>query len=61
MSRVQIPVGLLEFEEGGDTIWIQGATGGTTMRIKLRNLVWERANHIAWRQRLNSPPYEGRG
>lgn len=34
MARVRIPVSLLEFEEGGDTIWVHGPHGGTTMRIK---------------------------
>ena len=34
MSRIQIEVGLIEFDEGGNTIWIQSPLGGTTMRIK---------------------------
>lgn len=33
-ERVQIPVGMLEFTEGGNTIWVQSPEGGTTMRIK---------------------------
>jgi len=34
MSRVTIPVACIEFEEGGNTIWIQGPDGGTVLRIK---------------------------
>ncbi len=34
MSRVEINVNLLEFEEGGRTIWVQGV-GGTVLRIQL--------------------------
>ena len=34
MSRITIPVAQLEFEEGGDTIWIHSPQGCTTMRIK---------------------------
>lgn len=33
MSRVEIPVALVEFEEGGHTIWVQSAAG-TVLRIK---------------------------
>lgn len=33
-GRVQIPVGVLEFNAGSNTIWIQSAEGATTMRIK---------------------------
>jgi len=33
-ERVQIPVGLLEFNNGSNTIWIQGNEGSTILRIK---------------------------
>lgn len=33
-GRVQIPVGVLEFNAGSNTIWIQSAEGATTLRIK---------------------------
>jgi hypothetical protein len=33
MSRITIPVQLVEFEDGGNTIWIQSEVG-TTVRIK---------------------------
>lgn len=33
-GRVQIPVGVLEFDADGHTIWVQSADGTTTMRIK---------------------------
>jgi len=33
-ERVCIPVGLLEFNVGSNTIWIQSPEGGTTLRIK---------------------------
>lgn len=32
-NRISIPVGLIEFNEGGNTIWIQ-SEGGTILRIK---------------------------
>jgi hypothetical protein len=34
ITRVQIPVAILEFDAGSHTIWIQSADGATTMRIK---------------------------
>ncbi len=34
MSRVKIPVTELEFEPGGNTIWIHGPNGATVARIK---------------------------
>lgn len=34
MARISIPVSAIEFEEGGDTIWVQSALGCTTLRIK---------------------------
>lgn len=33
-QRIEIPVGVVEFNEGGNTIWIQSPQGGTTLRIK---------------------------
>lgn len=33
-QRITIPVGAVEFNEGGNTIWIQSPKGGTTLRIK---------------------------
>lgn len=33
-GRVVVPVIALEFHEGGNTIWIHGPQGGTTLRIK---------------------------
>lgn len=31
--RIQIPVSLLEFDEGGTTLWVQG-DNGTVLRLK---------------------------
>ena len=33
-DRINIPVGIIEFNVEGNTIWIQSPEGGTTMRIK---------------------------
>ncbi len=33
-QRICIPAGLIEFHEGGNTIWVQSPEGATTMRIK---------------------------
>jgi hypothetical protein len=33
-GRVIVPVVAIEFFEGGNTIWIHGPQGGTTLRIK---------------------------
>jgi len=33
-GRIQIQVGLLEFNAGSNTIWIQSDEGATTLRIK---------------------------
>lgn len=33
MRRINIPVSVVEFDDGGNTIWIQ-SEGGTTLRIK---------------------------
>lgn len=30
----QIPSAIIEFVEGGNTIWVQSPEGGTTIRIK---------------------------
>ena len=35
MSRVKIPVAELEFEEGGNTIWVHGPLGTTVLRVKV--------------------------
>lgn len=32
--RIQIPASVIEFEEDGNTIWIQNTEGSTTLRIK---------------------------
>lgn len=34
MSRVQVPVALLEFDEGGNTLWVHSPDGATVLRIK---------------------------
>ena len=34
MGRIQVPVAQLEFEEGGNTIWIHSPIGATVLRIK---------------------------
>jgi hypothetical protein len=34
MSRHQIPVAMLEFEESGHTIWVHSPRGSTVLRIK---------------------------
>ena len=33
-ERITIPVEAIEFNNGSHTIWVQGKSGGTTMRIK---------------------------
>ncbi len=35
MSRVAIPVCLLEFDEGGNTLWVHSSTGATVLRVKI--------------------------
>ncbi len=35
MSRIAIPVALLEFDEGGNTIWVHNDKGATVLRIKV--------------------------
>jgi len=37
--RIQIPVAVLEFEEGGNTIWVQGPEGATVLRIKVQGKI----------------------
>jgi hypothetical protein len=39
MSRIEIPVALLEFEEGGSTIWIHSPLGATVLRIKISGVI----------------------
>jgi hypothetical protein len=34
MSRIQIPVMMLEFDTDGNTIWIHNDKGATVLRIK---------------------------
>lgn len=34
MMRIRIPVAELEFEEGGNTIWVHSPIGATVLRIK---------------------------
>ncbi len=34
MARIKIPVVELEFEEGGNTIWVHNPIGATVLRIK---------------------------
>ena len=35
MSRIAIPVSLLEFDEGGNTLWVHSPNGCTVLRVKL--------------------------
>ena len=34
MTSKMIPVEVLEFHEGGNTLWIHGPEGGTVLRLK---------------------------
>ena len=34
MSRVIIPACIVEFDEGGNTIWVQSPQGATILRVK---------------------------
>ena len=34
MSRIEIPVCMMEFEKDGNTIWIHSPRGATVLRIK---------------------------
>jgi hypothetical protein len=38
-NRVLVPVVALEFQEGGNTIWIHAPQGGTTLRIKTKGKI----------------------
>lgn len=38
-TRISIPVGAIEFVVGGNTIWIQGMEGGTSLRIKCKGKI----------------------
>ncbi len=42
MSRITIPVSLLEFDEGGNTIWIHGPDGATILRLKAKKITVQR-------------------
>jgi len=33
-ETVLIPVSMIEFHEGGNTLWIHGPEGGTSLRLK---------------------------
>ena len=33
-GRIEIDVAMLEFDEGGNTIWVHGPNGATVLRIK---------------------------
>ena len=39
MARIEIPVSLIEFDEGGTTIWVHGPEGATVLRIKAKKIV----------------------
>lgn len=41
-GRITLPVAVLEFEEGGNTIWIHSPEGSTTLRIKTSGKVTSR-------------------
>lgn len=36
--RIQIPVQFIEFDEGGNTLWVQ-AESGTVLRIKVKGYI----------------------
>ena len=38
MARITIPVAAIEFDEHGNTLWVQ-APGGTVLRIKTRGRI----------------------
>jgi len=42
MARIEIPVTLLEFDEGGTTIWVHGPEGATVLRIKAKKITSKR-------------------
>ena len=35
MSRIAIPVALLEFDEGSNTLWVHSSEGATVLRVKI--------------------------
>lgn len=37
--RVEVPVSLLEFVDGGNTIWVHGHDGATVLRIKTKGKI----------------------
>jgi len=39
MTRVSVPVSQLEFDVGGNTIWVHGPQGATVLRIKTRGRI----------------------
>lgn len=49
MTRHQIPVALLEFDEGGNTLWVHDQEGSTVLRIKTLGhvVVNEKCTNIA--------------
>lgn len=42
MARIQIPVTLLEFDEGGTTLWVHGPDGSTVLRLKAKKITKKR-------------------
>ena len=42
MARITVPVSVLEFDDGGNTIWIHGPQGATVLRIKAKKIVAQR-------------------
>lgn len=43
MTRIQLEAIGLEFEEGGNTIWVHGSGGGTILRIKCSGQITARS------------------
>ena len=41
-ARHSIPVAILEFDEGGQCIWVHDAKGSTVLRIKVKNIKVQR-------------------
>jgi hypothetical protein len=39
VTRIQIPVAILEFVEGGNTIWVHSPDGATVLRIKTKGRI----------------------
>jgi hypothetical protein len=37
--RIEVPVAQLEFEDGGNTIWVHNEDGATVLRIKAGKVV----------------------